>query len=88
MQHSLIPLLSKKGSECLNALDDHPFTNAFIPGPLQYLQSDVDEQMIVFLTFHRPVKLHSIQLSGPIDGRSPRTVRLFVNQVMSLYTSS
>ena len=83
-QYGLIPLLNKTKSECLNALEDHPYTDALIPGPLQYLQSDVDEQLIVFFTFKKSIKLHSIQISGPLDGRSPKTVRLFINQVIGL----
>ena len=82
-QYGLIPLLNKRKSECLNADEDHPYTDALIPGPLQYLQSDEDEQLIVFLTFRRPINLHSIQISGPLDGRSPKTVYLFINQVVA-----
>ena len=68
----------------MNALEDHPYEDALIPGPLQCLKSDVDEQLIMFFDFKVPIKLHSIHISGPLSGQSPKTIRLFINQVLVL----
>lgn len=83
VQESLCDLLDRRGSECLNQKDEHPYTDALLPGPLQYLESDDDEQLIISLRFKTTVRLHSLQLTGPLNGRAPKTVRLFVNQVLN-----
>ena len=64
---SLNSLIDKTGSECLNQSDSHPFTNALTSGK-EYLESDCDEQLIIALAFHMPMKLHSLQIVGPPDG--------------------
>ena len=66
-QISLLNLIDKSGSECLNENDSHPFTDAIAPGD-GFLESDCDEQLVVMLAFQQPVKLHSLQLVGPDDG--------------------
>jgi hypothetical protein len=43
------------------------------------LTSDCDEQLLVTVTFKQPVKLHSVQLSGP-GAAAPSEVLLFVNR--------
>ncbi|KAL5469462.1 hypothetical protein EMCRGX_G030719 [Ephydatia muelleri] len=82
-QMVLRSLLDLSKSECLNESDDHPFTAALEPGD-RYLESDCDEQLIIALGFLQPVKVHSIQLKGPADGRAPKTVRLFINQPQTI----
>ena len=64
---SLNSLVNKTSSECLNENDSHPFKNALTAGK-EYLESDCDEQLIIFLTFQMPVKLHTLQIVGPPDG--------------------
>ncbi len=68
LQISLLCLIDKTGTECLNESDSHPLSNAFTTGE-EYLESDCDEQLIVALAFQQPVKLHSLQLVGPADGQ-------------------
>lgn len=82
-QISLLNLIDKSGSECLNENDSHPFTDAIAPGD-GFLESDCDEQLVVMLAFQQPVKLHSLQLVGPDDGRAAKTVKLFINQTHTL----
>lgn len=83
-QITLRSFIDLSKSECLNESDDHPFTAALEPGDDEYLESDCDEQLIIALGFLQPVKLHSIHLKGPADGRAPRTVRLFINQPQTI----
>ncbi|XP_064389489.1 uncharacterized protein LOC135337484 isoform X3 [Halichondria panicea] len=83
-QQNLKNFLDCRKCECLNEMDDHPFTHALKPGPLQYLESDCNEQLIISFEFQSPVKLHSIQLTGPLDGCAPKTLRLFINQPITL----
>ncbi len=68
LQISLLCLIDKTGTECLNESDSHPLGHAFTTGE-EYLESDCDEQLIVALAFQQPVKLHSLQLVGPTDGQ-------------------
>ena len=68
-QMSLLGVIDKSGSECLNESDSHPFQHALSASAGQYLESDCDEQLIIVLAFQQPIKLHSIQLMGPTDGK-------------------
>lgn len=74
----LIPMIAKSGCECLNESDDHPFTEALSSGR-GYLESDTDEQLILYISFNQAVKLHSMRIKGPEDC-GPKTVKLFINQ--------
>ncbi|KAL5272692.1 hypothetical protein ACHWQZ_G000771 [Mnemiopsis leidyi] len=66
-------------SECLNESDDHTFKGA-LKEEEGRLESDCDEQLLLTLAFNQPVRIHSIALRGPDDGRSPKSVKLFINQ--------
>lgn len=74
----LIPMINKAGCECLNESDDHPFTEALSSGG-GYLESDTDEQLILYISFNQAVKLHSLRIKGPEDC-GPKTIKLFINQ--------
>lgn len=41
-----------------------------------YLESDCDEQLLLFLEFEQPCSLKEIHISGPDDGRAPRSVKV------------
>ena len=69
VQINLFSLVDRKGSECLNDSDDHPLDHALDnPSPAQFLESDCDEQLIIFVSFLQPIKLHSLQITAPTDG--------------------
>ncbi|XP_067037332.1 thioredoxin-like protein 1 [Acropora muricata] len=70
--------INKSGCECLNESDDHHFSAALAKGP-DYLESDCDEQLLISIAFNQGVKLHSLKIQGPDDGRGPKTVKLFSN---------
>jgi len=68
-------------SECLNESDDQDHTfQAALKEDDGYLESDCDEQLLITLAFNQPVRIHSLALRGPSDGRAPKTVKLFTNQ--------
>ena len=58
-------LILKAQCECLNQSDDHPWDNILNTSPSVYLESDCDEQIILFITFTQTVKLHSLLIQGP-----------------------
>lgn len=70
--------IDKSGCECLNESDDHHLSAALAKGP-DYLESDCDEQLLVSIAFNQVVKIHSLKIQGPDDGRGPKTVKLFTN---------
>lgn len=70
--------VEKSGCECLNESDDHHLSAALAKGP-DYLESDCDEQLLISIAFNQAVKLHSLKIQGPDDGRGPKTVKLFTN---------
>jgi len=78
----LATFINKKGSECLNEDDDHPYGHCLTPGG-GFLQSDCDEQLILSLSFNQGVKIHSIKVKGPKD-KGPKTLRIFQNQPNTL----
>ncbi|KAJ2720747.1 hypothetical protein GGI07_004428 [Coemansia sp. Benny D115] len=74
----LTKLVIKTQSECLNQNDDHPLENVFTEGD-SFLESDVDEQMVLHIAFNQTVKLHSIMIKAPLD-KAPKSVKLFANR--------
>jgi len=50
--------------DCLNQKRDHPVQNIFKRDD-SYLESDVDEQLMITVPFNQSVKLHSIKLVAP-----------------------
>ncbi|CAI2304820.1 unnamed protein product [Caenorhabditis sp. 36 PRJEB53466] len=75
-QSDLTSLIDKKQMECLNGCDDTPI-DRFIEGNCN-LVSDCDEQLIVSLPFHQPVKVHSVHIKG-VGDRSPKRIKVFTN---------
>lgn len=61
----LVGLINKAQSECLNQSDDHPWEHALNSASGIFLQSDVDEQILLNISFNQPVKLHSLIINGP-----------------------
>jgi len=74
----LTQFISKSGCEGLNESESHTLEH-LLSNTGKFLQSDTDEQLILYLTFNQVVKLHSLKLQGPPDN-GPKTVKLFINQ--------
>ncbi|CAA6658516.1 unnamed protein product [Spirodela intermedia] len=71
------------GVECLNQNSGHSLINALKQGYRDddglHLESDADEQLLIYIPFTQVVKLHSILFVGP-EEEGPRTVKLFANK--------
>lgn len=76
-QMSLNSFIDQTKTECLNESDDHHLSHALEPKG-GYLESDVDEQLIMTIAFNQQIKLHSLKIvaEGP---KAPKTLKLFVN---------
>jgi hypothetical protein len=61
----LVGLINKAQSECLNQSDDHTWEHCLNSAGSIYLESDVDEQLLLHITFQQAIKLHSIIIQGP-----------------------
>lgn len=51
-----------------------------LSSPLQYCDSDCDEELIINIPFTGIVKLHSFCIIGGPEGSSPAKLKLFINQ--------
>jgi len=76
----LYEFIDVAGSHCLNEKKDHIWKNIFKKDDGSYLESDVDEQLLLTIAFRGAVKIHTIKLKAPEDGRGPSRIKLFVNQ--------
>lgn len=66
--------------ECLNQSNTHNVRNIFKKDGT-YLESDVDEQLIMNVPFNQAVKLHSIKIiPGDSVDKAPKTIKTFVNR--------
>jgi len=79
----LVSMIDKKQSECLNESDDHNWSDCLNESEAAFLDSDVDEQILLHITFTQAVKLHSIIFQGPAKN-GPKQVKLFINQTRTL----
>ena len=61
----MVGLINKAQSECLNQSDDHTWEHCLNSAGSIYLESDVDEQLLLHITFQQAIKLHSIIIQGP-----------------------
>lgn len=79
----LLDIVNLSVVECLNQKPEQPVENALKQGLRDddglYLESDTDEQLLIHIPFRQCVKLHSICILGPDDGRAPLRVKLFIN---------
>ncbi|XP_065852173.1 PITH domain-containing protein At3g04780 [Euphorbia lathyris] len=82
-QVDLVDFVDWSGVECLNQKTSHSIPNALKQGYREddglNLESDADEQLLIYIPFNQVVKLHSIVVKGPEED-GPRTVKLFSNK--------
>ncbi|KAI3860127.1 hypothetical protein MKX03_037086 [Papaver bracteatum] len=82
-QVDLLDFVDWSGVECLNQNTSHSVVNALKQGYREdeglKLESDADEQLLIYIPFTQVIKLHSMLIIGPEED-GPRTVKLFANK--------
>ncbi|GLT32706.1 hypothetical protein SLA2020_073520 [Shorea laevis] len=82
-QVDLLDFIDWSRVECLNQSSSHSLANALKQGYREddglNLESDADEQLLIYIPFNQVVKLHSIVIKGP-EEEGPKTVKLFSNK--------
>ncbi|XP_077245378.1 PITH domain protein (DUF1000) isoform X2 [Tasmannia lanceolata] len=82
-QVDLLDFVDWTGVECLNQNTSHSLVNALKQGYREdeglYLESDADEQLLIYIPFQQVIKLHSVVFIGP-EEEGPRMVKLFANK--------
>ncbi|XP_022897926.1 PITH domain-containing protein At3g04780 [Olea europaea var. sylvestris] len=82
-QVDLLDFVNWSGVECLNQSSSHSLSNALKKGYREdeslNLESDADEQLLIYIPFTQVIKLHSIVIQGP-EEEGPKTVKLFANK--------
>merc|ERR1712190_533067 len=70
--------------ECLNEKSSNPLANAIKQGYREddglHLESDADEQLLMYIPFQQTVKLHSLILKAVNADEAPRGIRIFINK--------
>ncbi|KAI8062803.1 PITH domain-containing protein [Gilbertella persicaria] len=67
--------------DALNQQEKNNVKNIF-KDDVSYLESDVDEQLIISVPFNQPVKLHSLQFKVPCLANAPKTVKIYANRTV------
>ncbi|XP_050382326.1 PITH domain-containing protein At3g04780 [Argentina anserina] len=82
-QVDLLDFINWSGVECLNQSTSHSVANALKQGYRDddglNLESDADEQLLIYIPFLQVIKLHSIVIKGHEED-GPKTVKLFSNK--------
>ncbi|EOY11104.1 PITH domain-containing protein [Theobroma cacao] len=82
-QVDLLDFIDWSGVECLNQNSNHSIANALKQGYREdeglNLESDADEQLLIYIPFTQVIKLHSIVIKGS-EEEGPKTVKLFSNK--------
>lgn len=68
-QGTLSHLIELHQVACLNQSKNHTARNIFEDSD-QFLESDCDEQLLIYIPFQQPVKLQSLTISSPDVGKN------------------
>ncbi|CAG8485796.1 13660_t:CDS:2 [Ambispora gerdemannii] len=66
--------------DCLNQQTSHHVRHIFTKDD-SYLESDVDEQLLISIPFNQSVKLHSLKITANDIEHAPKTIKLYVNRI-------
>ncbi|KAM7272407.1 hypothetical protein ACFE04_027070 [Oxalis oulophora] len=82
-QVDLLDFIDWTSIECLNQNPRHLSENAIKQGYREdealVLESDADEQLLLYIPFTTVVKIHSVVIKGPQE-EGPKTVKLYTNK--------
>ncbi|KAK6915429.1 PITH domain, partial [Dillenia turbinata] len=86
-QVDLLDFVDWTGVECLNQSSSHSLANALKQGYREddglNLESDADEQLLIYIPFTQVIKLYAIVIKGPEEEgcfSGPKTVKFFMNK--------
>ncbi|KAG2221370.1 hypothetical protein INT45_012416 [Circinella minor] len=65
--------------DALNQNEENNVKNVFKSNDA-FLESDVDEQLIITVPFSQPVKIHSIKLKAKNIAQAPKTIKIYTNR--------
>ncbi|RXK42194.1 thioredoxin [Tremella mesenterica] len=90
---SLLAYITSKDLVCLNQSNDHPLSSILGsnagPKGSSYLESDVDAELLISISFNEAVKIRAISLfSGVSPGQAPKDVKLFINVPVMDFTTA
>ncbi|ORY91957.1 PITH domain-domain-containing protein [Syncephalastrum racemosum] len=75
LSHTITPLQT----DALNQQEEHNVKQLFADNE-EWLESDVDEQLIISIPFNQPVKIHSLVIKPKNIAQAPKTIKLFANR--------
>ncbi|KAI8070706.1 PITH domain-containing protein [Gongronella butleri] len=75
----LTDIITPNQMDALNQQDEHNVKNIF-KSDTSYLESDVDEQLIITVPFNQPVKIHSLKFKVGDQDKAPKTIKIFANR--------
>ncbi|KAL9643222.1 hypothetical protein ABK040_014679 [Willaertia magna] len=78
LEFNLNQLINFKELYCLNQNDKYPIKNIF-ENNNKYLESDMDEQLIIYIPFQCPVNITSFNLKMKDKQSCPKSFKCFVN---------
>ena len=67
IQSDVTQNVDKAQGECLNQSTEHKWDNIFKKDD-SFLESDTDEQLLLYIPFNQPIKIHSLCFQAPDDG--------------------
>ncbi|OLL26175.1 Thioredoxin-like protein 1 [Neolecta irregularis DAH-3] len=70
--------IENKQVECLNLQSDLDPRDIF--ATKGYIESDVDEQLMIYIPFNQAAKVHSLVFKSEIESKAPRTFKIFTNR--------
>ncbi|RIA92824.1 PITH domain-containing protein [Glomus cerebriforme] len=72
--------ITLKQIDCLNQQENHNVRNIFNIDNT-YLESDVDEQLLISIPFNQAVKIHSMKLVVKDIEHAPKTIKIYANRL-------
>ncbi|KAI9495195.1 PITH domain-containing protein [Zychaea mexicana] len=79
IQSDITDYITPNQMDALNQQDENNVKNVFKSDD-SFLESDVDEQLIITVPFNQPVKIHSIKLKAKNIAQAPKTIKIYVNR--------
>ncbi|KTW32740.1 thioredoxin [Pneumocystis jirovecii RU7] len=77
--YQLNSLIDQRQLDCLNMDKNYPFRSIFEKEG--HLQSDVDEQLLLYIPFKSTVRIHSLILECKNQAQAPLCVSLYINLI-------